>query len=251
MPLGDNQRFWLPSDPLGGRREETLLCKIPAPLASAAWCPLHRASRQTSTTLSPTRVDPEFRVSSHVSTWATADPERAFPSPLLASNSRLAPVTPRPAGSRSLRNPGKGHSLGVATRGLPDRRQPIVVRHTRAPANQRPYCSCVPPAPALFFPASPALCLESRLLLLPRPELTAAWGSARPWRCPLPPVAFTEDESLRSCVPTPSRPRAHFHLATGEGGEGSTWPGRAERGATEASLRPGAMGPRSLYSRCG
>lgn len=113
-----------------------------------AGCPRHSA-RSPGLCLF-TRVYPEFRVSSDVSTWTTADPEGALPPPLLAYNIRLAPVAPRPEGSRSLRNPGKGHSLGVATRGLLDRQQPILVRHTRAPANQRPYCSRVPSPPALF-----------------------------------------------------------------------------------------------------
>lgn len=147
VPLRDNAFSFLVT-PQIGRREETLLCKIPTPLAML--CGVRLAQARSLRLCFSTRVYPEFRVSSNVSTWATADPEGAFPSPLLAYNIRLAPVAPRPAGSRSLRNPGKGHSLGVATRGLLGRQQPILVRHTRASANQRPYCSRVPPAPALF-----------------------------------------------------------------------------------------------------
>lgn len=123
-------------------------------------------------------------------------------------------MAPRPAGSRSFRNPGKGHSLGVATQGLLERQQPILVRHTRASANQRPYCSCVPPAPALFscFPC-PVPVIAAVAAAAARPHRSL--GTGLPWRCSVPPVAFIEDESLRSCVPTPSRPLAHFHLATG------------------------------------
>lgn len=50
-------------------------------------------------------------------------------------------------------------------------------------------------------------------------------------------MAFTKDESLRACVPTPRRLLAHFHLATGEGGLGAA--DRAERAETTASLQPG------------
>lgn len=45
-------------------------------------------------------------------------------------------------------------------------------------------------------------------------------GTGLHWRPSLSSAAFTEDESLRCRAPTPRRPLAHFHLATGEGGFG-------------------------------
>lgn len=160
--------FGFPLTPVVGRREETLLCKIPSLwlYCVVTCCPRHSA-KSPGLCLS-TRVHPEFLVSSgresNVSTWATADPERASPPPLLPGvlatafpRPRLAPAAPRPAGSRSLRAPGKGHSSGSATRDLLGRQQPILTRHTRAPANQRPSYSWVQPAPA-FSACSPSRC---------------------------------------------------------------------------------------------
>ncbi|XDA78816.1 hypothetical protein R6Z07F_008885 [Ovis aries] len=40
-------------------------------------------------------------------------------------------------------------------------------------------------------------------------------GTGFHWRPSLSPAAFTEDESLRCRAPTPRRPLAYFHLATG------------------------------------
>lgn len=112
--------------------------------------------------------------------------------------------------------------------------------HEPQPINARLIPGYNPPRPFLLAP-SPV-----PVVAAVGPAASAAplvWGPVAPWRPWLPPVAFTEDVSLRGCVRTPRRRPAHFRLATGEGGLG-----RAARSGPRR-LRPSSRGGAGAWGR--